>query len=125
MPRRPLIVALASLMALCAAACLSDEDRAHMKRKVELDTAQAAIAKAGSCADARRALDAWWTTHGKEAKALDRWWLDLSNDHRRKLISGHRSAWFHNLDARAKATMRCGFVPWNTRRKPDDPPHPH
>lgn len=109
----------ALFLSFLAGCSVSAEDQARAKRRVELDTQQAAIVgDASDCSRVTRELDAWYAENKAEVDTLDAWMADTSERKEMRMMKPYESQRALNTRKRLMGTVRCGFVPWNGRREP-------
>jgi len=113
-------IALGSVLVLSACNSVTEQDKANAKRRVEMDSQQAAIIGDGKdCGKLLKSLDGWYATNKGEVDKLDQWMGGISEGQERKLMEPYEAERKANLKARLLGTISCGFVPWNGRREPD------
>jgi len=120
MMKLQLAVVIACGLGMLAACGVSDEDRVNAKRRVEMDTEQAAlIGSAADCGKSLKDLDDWYAANKTEVDKLDAWMADKSEGEEKRMMEPYAGQRNSNFKARMMGTIKCGFVPWNGRREPE------
>lgn len=102
------------------AGCVSAEDEANAKRRVELESEQAAlIGDAADCGKVFKDLDEWYLANKDEVDRLDAWMDETSEWEEKRMMEPYQADRKANLKVRLMGTIKCGFVPWNGRRAPE------
>ncbi|MEM9074551.1 MAG: hypothetical protein AAGE52_39010 [Myxococcota bacterium] len=99
-------------------------DETKGRRFVELETEQAQIVEqslsqtgSAGCIDMSQRLDAWYAENQAEVDSLYAWFAALS-DSDQSSVRGAYPNGGSNIGKQMQGTIRCGFVAWNTRRRP-------
>lgn len=99
---------------------VSEEDKANAKRRVEMDTEQAAlVGDASNCTKSIKDLDDWYAANKAEVDKLDKWMEGKSEGEEQRMMEPHADQRNKNFKTRMMGTLKCGFVPWNGRRSPE------
>lgn len=115
-----IMLAIAGALVMLSGCGVSAENKANAKRRVELESEQAAlIGDASNCGKVLQDLDEWYAANKEEVDRLDAWIADKSEGEKKDMMDPFANQRKASFKTRLMGTLRCGFVPWNGRRKPE------
>lgn len=115
------LLTLVTLLFCCTlVGCASSEDKANAKRMAEMAVEQAKLV-VKDCGASITALEGWYKKNKVEVDKLSAWWRTKSGSEKDSLMSAHKPLRSTAFRAKIQMTIRCGFAPWNSRRRPSDP----